>query len=159
MPVKDEALAAPEGLQRIVARDIMTPSPVTVSLDTLLSRVMDLMLEHRIHNIPVIEKERYVGMVGERDLHDAMPSVLTVEDPNARKRYLGVTQVSQVIARQPHMVAADASLAQVIATMRTHRLAATGVVSGGRLSGIITAGDLITLLEQILRAAERWPQR
>jgi CBS domain-containing protein len=158
MPVKDDALGAPDGLLRLLARDIMTPSPVTVGPETLLSRVMDLMLEHRIHHVPVLEKERYVGMVGESELHDAMPSVITVENLDARRRYLGVTQVSQVIARQPHMVSADAPLAQLIATMRTHRLAAVGVVSGGRLSGIITAGDLITLLEQILRAAERWPR-
>ena len=148
--------SAPEVLRTLTARDVMTANPLAVALDTKLSRVLELMDEKHIQNLPVLEEERFVGMLTERDLHDAMPSVLTVEDPEARRRYLRVTQVVQVLPRARHAVNPDAPLAEVIRTMRSHRIGGIAVTEGPRLVGILTSGDLITLLERILRSSEGW---
>jgi CBS domain-containing protein len=104
-----------------------------------------------------MEGERLVGMLNERHLRDAMPSVLTVDDPEARRRYLRVTQVAQVVPKHPPTVSPDAPLAEVIRAMRTHRIGGIAVAESQRLLGIVTSGDLITLLERILRSAESWP--
>jgi acetoin utilization protein AcuB len=156
---QSHAFASPELLRKLTARDVMTPQPLAVGLETKLSRVMELMDERHIQHFPVVEGERLVGMLSEHDLHDAMPSVLTVDDPEARRGYLRVTQVAQVVPKHPHTVRPDAPLAEVIRTMRTHRLGGIAVTEGAsRVVGILTAGDLITLLERILRSSENWKQ-
>jgi acetoin utilization protein AcuB len=148
--------SAPEILRTLTARDVMTVNPVAVTLETKLSKVLELTDERHIQNFPVVEDGRFVGMLTEHDLHDAMPSILTVDDPEARRRYLRVTQVAQVVPKTRHAVSPDAPLAEVIRTMRAHRIGGIAVTDGPRLVGILTSGDLITLLERILRSSESW---
>jgi acetoin utilization protein AcuB len=154
---RHDRFPSPELLRKLTARDVMTTGPLTVTLETNLSKVMELMDEKHIQHFPVVDGDRLVGMLSESDLHDAMPSVLTVEEPEARRRYLRVTQVEQVVPKHPHTVGPDAPLAEVIRTMRTHRLGGIAVTEGAeRVVGILTSGDLITLLERILRSSEGW---
>jgi len=154
---RDKRFSSPSLLGKLTARDVMTAQPLTVTLDTKLSRVTELMEERDIQHFPVLEGGRLVGMLSERHLRDAMPSVLTVDDPEARRRYLRVTQVAQVVPKEPPTVRPEAPLAEVIRIMRTHRVGGIAVAEGQRLCGIVTSGDLITLLERILRSAEGWP--
>jgi acetoin utilization protein AcuB len=149
-------IGSPAALTQIRARDVMTRSPLGVTPDTRLSRVTELMHQRGIQNFPVVDGERLVGMLTEKALHDAMPSMLTVADPAARERALALTQVAQVAEKGPHTVTPDSPMTRVIQVMRTYRLGALAVVEGGRLVGIITSGDLITLLERILQGAEKW---
>ena len=148
-----ESPAATAGdLRRLTARDVMTAAPLTVEPGTKLSKAAELMDQRGIQHFPVVEGERLVSMLGERHLRDAMPSVLTVDDPEARRRYLNVARVEQVAPRGVPSVRPDAPLAEVIALMRKHRLDGVAVAEGERLAGIVTSGDLITLLERVLRA-------
>jgi acetoin utilization protein AcuB len=151
-----QPFSAPDVLRTLTAREVMTANPLAVSLETKLSKVMELIDEKHIQNFPVVDDGRFVGMLTERDLHDAMPSVLTVEDPETRRRYLRVTQVVQVLPRTRHAVSPETPLAEVIRTMRTHRIGGIAVTEGQRLVGVLTSGDLITLLERILRSSEGW---
>jgi acetoin utilization protein AcuB len=154
---RDKRFSSPGLLAKLTARDVMTAQPRTVALDTKLAKVSELLEEGHIQHLPVMEGERLVGMLNERHLRDAMPSVLTVDDPEARRRYLRVTQVAQVVPKHPPTVSPDAPLAEVIRAMRTHRIGGIAVAESQRLLGIVTSGDLITLLERILRSAESWP--
>jgi CBS domain-containing protein len=154
MTVPSMTSAGPDILRTLRARDVMTPAPCTVTPETRLSSVTELMDERGIQHFPVVEGGRVVGMLSEACLRDAMPSVLTVDDPEARRRFLRVTKVSQVAVQNPHKATADAPLAKVIATMRAYRLGAIAIMEGQSLVGIVTSGDLITLLDRILKASE-----
>lgn len=156
MAQASDAFVSAESLNRLRARDIMTGSPLTVNPDTRLSKVMEIMEQRGIQHFPVMENDRLVGMLSERHLRDAMPSVLTVEDPEARRHFLHVTRVAQVAVKEAHTAPPDAPLSRVITTMRTFRLGSLAITEGHRLVGIVTSGDLITLLERILRSAEQW---
>jgi acetoin utilization protein AcuB len=143
---------AADALRALTARDVMTAAPVTVEPATKLSKAAELMEQRGIQHFPVVEGDRLVSMLGERDLRDAMPSVLTVDDPEARRRYLNVTRVEQVAPKSVPTVRPAAPLAEVIGLMRKHRLDGVAVAENGHLAGIVTSGDLITLLERVLRS-------
>ncbi len=58
-------------VQKIAATvvvDAMTPDPVTVQPDTDVDDVATLMVEKNIHTLPVVEKEKLVGVVGKDDI-------------------------------------------------------------------------------------------
>lgn len=141
-----------DALRSFTARDVMTAAPVTVEPGAKLSRVAEMMEQRGIQHFPVVDGDRMVSLLGERDLRDAMPSVLTVDDPEARRRYLNVTRVEQVAPKSVPSVRPEAPLADVIGLMRQHRLDGVAVVQGANLAGIVTSGDLITLLERVLRS-------
>lgn len=49
-------------------REIMTPEPLTVSPLTRTTICMELMTENRLRHLPVLEKDKLVGMVSIGDL-------------------------------------------------------------------------------------------
>ena len=54
---------------RLSVEDVMTSDVVTVSLDTPFKQVGELMAEHRISAVPVVDAEgAVVGVVSEADL-------------------------------------------------------------------------------------------
>jgi CBS domain-containing protein len=59
-------------MKRTVA-DVMTPDFIYVGGETRLTRVLQLMIEHRIRSIPVIEGDhRLVGMISREDVMRAL---------------------------------------------------------------------------------------
>jgi len=54
--------------QWLTVADVMTPDVVTVTPDTPLWKVANLMLEHKIGGLPVVEGGKVVGMITESDI-------------------------------------------------------------------------------------------
>lgn len=60
---------APETREQwLTVADVMTTNVITVTPDTPLWRVADLMLEHKIGGLPVVEGGDVVGMITESDI-------------------------------------------------------------------------------------------
>ncbi|MBI2321722.1 MAG: CBS domain-containing protein [Chloroflexi bacterium] len=57
-----------EHARRLTAREIMTPEPVTATEDDGLTDVVQRMLHHGIHRIPVVRRRVPVGIVTRHDL-------------------------------------------------------------------------------------------
>jgi acetoin utilization protein AcuB len=55
-------------LEKLLVGKIMTPRPITVTPTTSISRAAQLMLEHKIGGLPVIEDEKLVGILTESDI-------------------------------------------------------------------------------------------
>jgi CBS domain-containing protein len=61
----------------MLIRDLMTPDPVTVHLDTPVEEIAGLLLARRINGVPVVdEARRRLGVVTAADLilHAAAPA-------------------------------------------------------------------------------------
>jgi acetoin utilization protein AcuB len=58
-------------------KDVMTTAPVTITPDTPISEARHLMQKHAIRHLPVLEDERLVGMLSDRDLRTVAPSPAT----------------------------------------------------------------------------------
>jgi len=104
-----------------------------------------LMEEHRINQLPVVREGHLVGIVTDRDLRDAYPSVLAdpmrkqTPDPHAVK--VESVMTTNVLTLTPaDSVVAAASL------MRRERVGAVPIVDGKRLVGILTRSDLLEAL-------------
>jgi CBS domain-containing protein len=54
------------------AKDVMTPQVISVSPDTSLQEIADLLEKHGIKRVPVIEKGRLVGIVSRANLVQAL---------------------------------------------------------------------------------------
>jgi acetoin utilization protein AcuB len=104
-----------------------------------------LMEEHRINQLPVVRQDRLLGIVTDRDLRDAYPSVLAdplrkpAPEPHDVKVEAVMTGNVLTLAPTDGIVAA-ASL------MRRERVGAVPIVEGDRLVGILTRSDLLDAL-------------
>mgnify|MGYP001568516545 CR=1 FL=1 len=143
-------MLAPMGTRKMLVREIMTPNPIVVSDDAHASDVFDLMEKHGIRHVPTVRNGAVVGLATERMIRDAQPSILTLRDPAARRKALGAIRVADVTVRNPITIAPDASVQEAIRAMHGVRGGSLPVIDRGRIVGILTAGDLLTLLERVL---------
>lgn len=63
-----EALAAFKEVENRLVQDVMTKEVHAVSPDDALERPIRLMVQHKIHRIPVVEGDRLVGIVTRGDV-------------------------------------------------------------------------------------------
>lgn len=57
-----------DDLMSTTVADVMTPTFIYVGAETKLTRVLQLMVEHRVRSIPVINAEKLIGIVSREDV-------------------------------------------------------------------------------------------
>jgi CBS-domain-containing membrane protein len=136
--------------------DVMTTSVLAVRPDTTLKEVANLLVEHRISGLPVVDEAgRVVGVVSEADL------LVKEQEPGALARgpldrIFGESQeLRQQRAKAEARTAGEAMTAPAItvdASRTVHQAASLmierrvnrlPVVEDGRLVGIVTRADLV----------------
>lgn len=135
----------------VLISSLMSRSPVTIDEGARVSDAVALMEQRHVAHLPVTKAGKLVGLLSQTHIHDAMPSVLTLKDPEARKKALYLAHVSQVCQRAPRTVTPSTPVADAIDAMREARVGSVIVVEGDAVVGIVTNGDLLTFLQGLLR--------
>ena len=126
-----------------VATLMRTPVVSVKPLDPV-ERARAIMEEHRINQLPVLRDGRLVGIVTDRDLRDAFPSLLDVLSDEAKSpvppRNVRVADVMtpNVLTLRP-----DDTLVDAARLLRRERIGAAPVLDGERMVGILTRSDLL----------------
>ena len=153
------ALAAVELPSQLLVRDIMTPHIHTTRPEQTLGEVADLMVEHDVRALPVVDDTgSLVGMITHRDLLKyLLPSYLQRTKsgefvaPTKSQLQRGSTDprtipVREAMARSVLCVAEDQTLGDVANLMSARDVDRFPVVREGRLVGFLTRADLIRRL-------------
>ena len=140
-------------------RSWMTSPVKTVKPLDPVTRARELLEENRINQLAVVEDRRLVGIVTDRDLRDAFPSILDIlrQDLQEERRSFSSPEkvsVEMVMTANPLTLRPDARLAEAIRLLRRERIGAVPIVEDHRLIGILTRSDL---LEAYLGALEPPP--
>lgn len=126
----------------MLIRDIMRSPAVAITADATLQDAYRTMRERGIRHLPVLEGERLVGVVTDRDLRLATsalaPSPLS---PSSR--------VSAVMSAAPLTADASDPVEDAARTMRERKIGCLPVLDDGRLIGIITGLDLLDALMRL----------
>ena len=114
-------------------KDVMTQSPVTCEPDATVVDVAKLMEREDVGPIPVVEGDRLVGIVTDRDL------VLRVIAPGRDPQQ---TSVKDVISKDIVTVSPDEDLERALSVMTEKQVRRVPVVEGERLVGIVAQADV-----------------
>jgi acetoin utilization protein AcuB len=111
-----------------------------------------IMEQHRVNQLPVFEGPRLVGIVSDRDLRDAYPSLVESRVTRRRQKSPEPTAipVEDVMTRDILTVEPDTPLADAARLLRRERIGALPVVAGGHAVGILARSDLLDALVQLL---------
>ena len=117
-------------------RDIMKPSPRTVTEVTRLVDAQLLMSKHHIRHLPVIRDARICGMLSERDILDYRAKTAFRED-------WWRAPVSAAMVAPPQTAGPDDSLTEVAGRLAAAKIGAMPVVEHGALIGLVTVTDVL----------------
>jgi CBS domain-containing protein len=137
------AVAAPAMAVRVA--DIMTAKVQTISPETSLGDAWGLMRRSRIRHLPVVDDiGRLIGLVTQRDLLGAAPSVVGEADEPARLRRLGWLSAHDVMETHLVVVTPNEPAASAGQRMLGAKIGCLPVVDDtGELAGIVTEEDFL----------------
>jgi len=128
----------------------MTRKLITVSPDDSVEKAVQLFRQRSVRHLLVLQGERLVGILSDRDLIHAM------EPLRAKQRkllnvgglffLLEPVEVQEIMSRDVITIAPDLSIQDAAAFMVSSRFGALPVVANEKLVGIITETDLLRCL-------------
>jgi len=124
-------------------RDLMTPTPLSVSPNTPVNEARALMQRHRIRHLPVLEDGRLVGIVSDRDIRLVLPSPATSLSVHEIGYLLTRLTVGEIMTYFPVTIGADRLMAEAIKRMLAYKVEALPVVEHDKLIGIVTRTNLL----------------
>ena len=130
--------------------DRMTRDVVTLEEDQSLRDALSLQQRHKIRHIPIVTLGRVVGILTDRDLKRASPSLLSGITQEKYDELLDTTLVGQVMTRNPQSVTPETSIKEVAKILIDQKFGALPVTDKNQLVGIITDIDLLGVLHELL---------
>jgi CBS domain-containing protein len=149
----------------VKVKDVMSPSPLTVSVDATVSEAAAILRKNRIGGLPVTDGEMIVGIVTETDILSLLdtgeisddlwlPSPLEVVEVPIREFInwektrsaladIGNSPISSVMSDNVISIDEDADIEEAAGIMLREGIARLPVVKDGRLVGIVTRLDIV----------------
>ena len=151
-------------------KDVMNSDVVSCRPDDEISSAAQLLKEHNISGLPVVDEGKVVGIVTEADLlkllevpeHGGLwlPSPFEVieipirelinwEDTKHMLTDIGSKPVKEIMESEVYTISADSSIEDASSMMIKHKVNRLPVMDNGTIVGIITRGDIIRGLAEI----------
>ena len=131
----------------------MTKDVIAVGPEMSIIEARDIMAEKGVRHLPVVgEGDILVGIVTDRDIRAAMPSIVLCEAEKAAglEKLAGV-KVSQIMTPGPVTISPSQTVEDALLLMEQHKVGAFPVVDqNGRLMGIISVRDLMRAFVTVL---------
>ncbi len=130
--------------------DVMSRSVVTLAPEDTLRDALNLLRSNRVRHLPVVDGSALVGIVPDRDVKRATPSVLSGVDRDEHDRVLATTKVAQFMTREPITVTPKSGLKAAVKIFLDRRVGALPVVEDGHLVGILSDIDILRAAHDLL---------
>ena len=132
-----------EAIQRV--RAYMTTSPLTITPELSVADATERMFANKIRHLPVVEGDRLVGLVTERDL--ALVDALT---DRQRQRMT----VRQIMRTTPYVCHPDEPIREVVKVMVQQKLGSVVCMEGGKIVGVFPTIDAMRRLVELCQMVE-----
>lgn len=133
-------------------KDIMTHAVKTVSASTRLVETVSMMCLYRYSGIPVVENEKLIGIISEKDiLHSLLPSLddlmgnmSSIDFDVLMKDYGSVIKgsVRDLMTNKVMTVLPDMHILKAASVMAGNRFRRIPVAEGDKLLGMLSLGDV-----------------
>jgi acetoin utilization protein AcuB len=136
----------------MIAQELMTANPATVTPQASIAEAWDLMRELDVRHLPVVEGGALVGMLSDRDIGTLeVTRLLTDEGADALRRRLTLPVV-QIMSTDIVAVEPDAEMGELISLLVEHKVGAIPVVPAGtrQIIGIVSYIDVLRAVEDAL---------
>ena len=125
-------------------KTVMHPFPHSIGLTQNLSTAKEMMKQHNIRHLPVLDAGKLVGVLSDREIHFEC----AVDKLDAEK-----ILVKDSYTPEPQVFDSEILVSEVSKVMAHQHIGCALIVEEGKLIGIFTAVDACRLLSEILSGA------
>jgi acetoin utilization protein AcuB len=135
--------------------EIMSTNVVTVTEDTLVDDAKKIMDAHRIRRLPVMKKDKLVGLVTKHMLLEAAPSPATSLNIWELHYLLSKMTVKEIMVKNPFTISPDIPVEEALQLGQEKGYGGFPVVEDGRLAGMVTESDIVRMMTRVLGVKEK----
>jgi acetoin utilization protein AcuB len=117
----------------------MTKKVVTIGKEAVITDVINLMKEHSIRHLPVVEEGELIGWVTESDIRGAYIASLIEQ-----------VSISDIMIKDPITISPEANLEEAAELLYRHGIGGLPVVDNGKLVGVITVADIMAAFIEVM---------
>lgn len=135
---------------KVIVEEIMRKNVVALSKDDIIANAIRLMNENKIRHLPIIDENQHlIGLVTDRDIRDATPSILfeTEKFKELLQNPLEMIMRTDIITGHPLDFVEEVS-----AIIYEHRIGCLPILKDDKLVGIVTETDLLRTLVELTGA-------
>jgi len=140
----------------MLVRDIMTQNPETIRPDDSLQSALGVMLRFDIRELPVVENDRLIGIITDRDIKMQLgPGAGTVDESLLTEESLNI-EVSEIMTSEPESISPNTGLSSACRILVEFRIGALPVVEPetSRLVGILSVTDCLSRAASLFEELE-----
>lgn len=127
----------------LTVNDLMTAIPQTVTPDTSLRHVIELMKSEGCRQLPVLQDGRLVGIITDRDIRLVMNSPMVLHNRWQDEELLDNVNAGSCMTASPLTVTPDMPAYRAARMLSLYKFGALPVEDDGVLVGIITVTDFL----------------
>jgi acetoin utilization protein AcuB len=131
-------------------REFMSTNVVAVDEKTSIHDAKKIMEAHKIRRLPVMRKDKLVGLVTERMLLEASPSPATSLSIHELHYLLAKMTVKDIMVKNPHSLSPDTPAEEALQIGQEMGYGAFPIVEDGRLVGMVTESDVVRIMTRVL---------
>jgi len=136
-------------------KDIMSTNVVKVDEKTLVGDARNIMEAHRIRRLPVMRKDKLVGLVTKHMLLEAAPSPATSLSIWEVHYLLSKMTAKDIMVEHPDTISPDMPVEEALQLGQEKGYGGFLVMEKGRLVGVVTESDIVRVMTKILGVREK----
>ncbi|OXY81774.1 CBS domain-containing protein [Oceanimonas doudoroffii] len=134
-----------------IVSEIMSSRVLGLPPSATLAEARTLMQRHHIRHLPVLEQDRLVGLVSQRDILAAQESSL---EQGRNGQFLEHHMLSEIMKTGVTTVSPRAGIREAALYLQKHKYGCLPVVDKGRLVGIVTDSDFVAVAIHLLEVLD-----
>jgi len=136
-------------------RDFMNTNVVSVDEKTLIDDAKKIMEAHKIRRLPVMKKDKLVGLVTQHMLLEAAPSPATSLSIYELHYLLARMTVKDIMTKNPYTISPDMPAEEALQLGQEKGYGGFPVVENNRLVGMVTESDIVRMITRVLGVKEK----
>lgn len=133
--------------EEVKVKDWMTTNVITTHRNTSISSAHQIMRENNIRRLPVVERDKLIGIITIGDVREASPSDATTLSIWELNYLWAQLVVEKVMSRSVFTVTPDTPILDAAELLLEHKIGGLPVVDDdSNLVGVITESDIFRML-------------
>jgi acetoin utilization protein AcuB len=131
----------------MLVKNWMSKKPVTIDVNASMQDAIKLMKQENIKLLPVVQGDKLVGVVTDRDLKKASASDATSLDVHELLYLIMKIKVKDIMVKNPVTVSEDFTIEETAEILLDKKISGVPVMDKtGKIAGVITKSDLFRVI-------------